>query len=156
MTLHIVLVNLFCWTLFLLSGKIGTSFAPRVARHSTPACLHANKPEKGGADFWDERFKCDPEWKLSDRMKKRNAQEIEDQLSELNALAAKRPAIPGDYDWDEAYKDDPDWITGDDVPGKMKMTKEQMEAQERALDALAENWRSNGYETSDMPPEDIN
>jgi hypothetical protein len=55
-------------------------------------------------------------------------------------LFGKRPEIRGDFDWDEKFKDDPDWISGDCVPGKMKMDAAQLQAQSRALDALATKW----------------
>ena len=119
--------------------------------HST-VLLHANDKS-----FWDEKFKGDGAPNPSDRMKQKqsDAGSIDEQLKDLDALAANRPTIRDDYDWDERYKDDPDWITGDAVPGKMKMTDEQMEAQQRALDALADKW-SDGYETNDAPPEEVN
>lgn len=151
------------WALILLVGIISArrgahAFAPAARasrRHATQSCLYAKEPSD--VDDWDEKFKGDPEMMTpSDRMKNRqNQQAINDRLEELDEMAAKRPTIPGDYDWDEAYKDDPDWITGDQVPGKMKMTDEQIQAQESALNALADKWTSDGYETSQAPPEEV-
>jgi hypothetical protein len=145
----------FLLTVVLLCAK-AYAFSPRlpVRRHDAKAqsteLLHADN------SFWDEKFKGDGAPNPSDRMKQKqsDAESIDEQLKELDALAANRPTIRGDYDWDERYKDDPDWITGD-VPGKMKMTDEQVEAQQRALDALADKW-SDGYETDDAPPEEVN
>jgi hypothetical protein len=38
----------------------------------------------------------------------------------------------------------------------MKFTDEQLEAQQRALDALAGKWTSKGYESNDESPEEVN
>ena len=166
-TLDFAQMKLVCWLFVLLLGeRIASAFFSiphctfhvtqrHVARRKARLPLYAKNPNHAG-DFWDEKFKGDVEINPTDRMKeKQNAESIDEQLRELDALAAKRPKIPGDYDWDEAYKDDPDWITGDQVPGKMKFTDEQIEAQQRALDALAGKW-SHGYESNDEPPEEVN
>lgn len=149
----------FLLTVVLLCAKAFAFSTPRGGgRDSAQSTilLHADN-SKSDKKFWDEKFKGDGAPNPSDRMKQKqsDAESIDEQLKELDALAANRPTIRGDYDWDERYKDDPDWITGDAVPGKMKMTDEQVEAQQRALDALADKW-SDGYETDDAPPEEVN
>lgn len=126
--------------------------------YSTQSSSVLYNKKQSSDDFWDEKFKGDADITPSDRMKRLNSdiESIDEQLKELDALAAEgRPTIPGDYDWDEAYKDDPNWITGDQVPGKMKFTNEQLQAQQDALDALASKWTSDGYETSESPPEEV-
>mmetsp|Transcript_6947 Transcript_6947/g.12734 ORF Transcript_6947/g.12734 Transcript_6947/m.12734 type:complete len:161 (+) Transcript_6947:73-555(+) len=157
-------MKFFCWLCFLVGRRSAVSSfltAPlfemeRRVRHVARMLLYAKKPNHD-KDFWDEKFKGDVEINPTDRMKdKQNVKSIDAQLRELDALAAKRPCIPGDYDWDEVYKDDPNWITGDQVPGKMKFTDEQLEAQQLALDALADKWTSAGYESNDEPPEEVN
>lgn len=159
-------IHEYLWSLlvvFATTGSFGervSAFLPlraRVEQHvgsdvdetSPPSTFmqrHAAKGDSNQQDFWDEHFRGEENITPSDRMKEKAAaqssESIDEQLKELDVIAAKRPTIPGDYDWDEAYKDDPNWVTGDKVPGKMKFTAEQIQEQEDALEALAAKWSS--------------